>query len=46
MGKYLKKAQKKLNQRQVAHAATLKSLPSGANPMAYRQPGSMKRKKG
>jgi len=46
MSKYIKKALKKLNQRQVAHAATLKSLPPRANPAAWRQPGSMKRKKG
>ena len=43
MAKSLRKTQKKLNARRNAHAATLKSLPSGTNPAAYKQPGSMKR---
>lgn len=43
MAKSLKKVQKKLNARRNAHAVTLKSLPSGANPAGFRQPGSMKR---
>lgn len=43
MAKSLRKVRAKLNNRRNAHAATLKSLPSGTNPMAFRQPGSMKR---
>lgn len=43
MAKSLRKVQAKLNIRRNAHAATLKSLPSGSNPAAFRQPGSMKR---
>lgn len=46
MGKILRKRQKKLNERKVAHANLLKSLPHGNNPAAFRQPGSMNRKKG
>jgi len=45
MGKILKRKQKKLNERKIAHSNLLKSLPSSANPAAYRQPGSMNRKK-
>ena len=45
MAKYLRKVQQKLSARRNAHSATLRSLPSSANPAAYRQPGSMKRRK-
>lgn len=44
MGKILRKKQRVLNERKIAHANTLKSLPHGNNPAAYRQPGSMNRK--
>jgi hypothetical protein len=46
MAKILRKTRDKLNTRRNAHAATLKSLPSTVNPVSYRQPGSMKRRKG
>jgi hypothetical protein len=39
---HLRRVQKKLAQRRLAHAATIKSLPSSSNPMAYRAPGSMR----
>lgn len=38
----LGKAMKRLGIRRVAHSATLKSLPSGHNPMEFKTPGSMK----
>lgn len=38
----LGKHMKRLNERRLAHSATLKSLPSGVNPSAFRCPGSMK----
>jgi hypothetical protein len=38
---YLAKQQHRLHLRRLAHAAILKSLPSSANPAAYRSPGSM-----
>lgn len=38
----LGKKMAKLNARRNAHAATLKSLPSNVNPMAFKTPGSMK----
>jgi hypothetical protein len=41
----LGKKQKKLGERRVAHAATLKSLPQTANPMGFKCPGSMNPKK-
>jgi len=37
-----RKAQKNLARRRLDHAMTLKSLPSNANPAAYKTPGSMK----
>jgi len=45
MGKILKRKQKKLNERKIAHSNTLKSLPSSVKPESYRQPGSMNRHK-
>ena len=45
MGKILRKAQARLNARRNAHSKTLASLPANVNPLSYRQPGSMKRKK-
>jgi len=41
MAKILRRKQKVLNERKIAHSNTLKSLPHGNNPAAYRQPGSM-----
>ncbi len=46
MGKILRKQRGRLNNRRNAHSTTLKTLPAGSNPLAYRQPGSMRRKKG
>lgn len=46
MGKILRKRQKKLNERKIAHSNLLKRLPHGVNPEAFKQPGSMNRKKG
>lgn len=37
------KAQKRLAARRLDHAATIRSLPSGANPAAYTTPGSLKK---
>lgn len=37
----LAKKMKRLHERRLAHSATLKSLPSGQNPAAYKTPGSM-----
>lgn len=37
------KAQKRLAARRLDHAATIRSLPSGANPASYRTPGSLKK---
>jgi hypothetical protein len=42
----LAKKQKRLTERRTAHSATLKSLPSNANPTCFRAPGSMKQKCG
>jgi hypothetical protein len=41
----LGKIQKKLGERRVAHATTLKSLPQNVNPAGFRCPGSMNPKK-
>ncbi len=45
MGKKLRKARERLNRRRLAHAATLKSLPSNTDPRSYKAPGSLKKKK-
>lgn len=39
---HLRRVQAKLAQRRLAHAATIKSLPSTVPPTAYRAPGSMR----
>lgn len=44
MAKSLRKVQAKLNARRNAHSATLKT--PHINPAAFKQPGSMKRRKG
>lgn len=46
MAKILRKRRAKLNNRRTAHSKTLASLPSSVKPEAFRQPGSMNRKKG
>ena len=38
----LAKKQARLSARRIDHSLTLKSLPSGTNPMGFRTPGSMK----
>jgi hypothetical protein len=38
----LGKKMKRLSDRRLAHATTLKSLPSNQNPAAFKTPGSMK----
>lgn len=45
MGKKLRKKLDRLNKRRLDHSATLKSLPSGVNPAAFKAPGSMNPKK-
>lgn len=44
-GKYLRKAQKKLGIRRLAHAATVKSLKSTTPASAFKTPGSMRKDK-
>lgn len=44
MAKSLRKVRAKLAARYNSHTLTIKSLTSSVNPMAYKTPGSMKRK--
>lgn len=44
-GGKLEKRQRDLGRRRVAHAATLKSLPSNVNQNCFRAPGSMNQHK-
>lgn len=41
VGRYYRRHIDELDRRQRAHEATLKSLPSNVNPLAFRKPGSM-----